>query len=303
MPLELRHLRYFLELAQTEHLTQAAQNLFVTPSTLSHGLRQLEEELGTALFERVGRGLRLSEAGRAFCGYAARALQEVESGRMALAEITGLKAGALRIGTIRSFGYTFIPPVVAAFGQRYPGVRITVRELRAGEIEQMLRDGQLDVGVSLMPTDAGDLDVEPLFDEDMVLVVHPDHPLAARRTLPLKHLADVPLALQPRSFVTRRILDAAFREAGIRPEVRMEMDSVESLEHVCRGGGIATLIPARAARDAGELRVVRLHSPTPSRHAAVLWRRGGSRNVAALGFARMLAEAMHGDRGRRPRPR
>ena len=112
--MELRHLRYFLELTQTEHLTQSAQNLFVTQSTLSHGLRQLEDELGIVLFERIGRGLKLSEAGRAFQGYAARALQEVESGRMALAEISGLNAGSLRIGILPSFGYTFIPPAVAA---------------------------------------------------------------------------------------------------------------------------------------------------------------------------------------------
>ena len=241
------------------------------------------------LFQRIGRGLKLSEAGRAFQGYAARALQEVESGRMALAEISGLNAGSLRIGILPSFGHTFIPPAVAAFSSRYPNVHVAVRELRAGDIEQMLLDGQLDVGISLCPAERVELDVEPLFDEDLVLVVPPGHPLAARRSLPLKDLQAVPLAMQPRSFVTRRILEAAFRKARAVPAIRLEMDSVEALVRVCRTGALATIIPERVAHHANDLRLIRLHSPTPGRSAGVLWRKGGSRNVAALEFVRLMA--------------
>src|SRR3990167_10162336 len=91
--MEIRQLRYFLDIAETQHLTQSAQNLFVTQSTLSHGLRQLEDELGSPLFDRLGRGLKLSQAGAAFRVYAARALQEIEAGRMALADMAGLQAG------------------------------------------------------------------------------------------------------------------------------------------------------------------------------------------------------------------
>ena len=93
--MEIRQLRYFLDIAQTEHLTDSARNLFVTQSTLSHGLRQLEDELGMQLFERVGRGLRLSQAGQVFRQYAERALREVEAGRSMLADISGLNTGTL----------------------------------------------------------------------------------------------------------------------------------------------------------------------------------------------------------------
>lgn len=101
--MEIRQLRYFLDIAQTEHLTQSAQNLFVTQSTLSHGLRQLEEELDTALFDRLGRGLKLSQAGAEFRAYATRALKEIEAGRMALADLSGLQSGRLTIGAIPTF--------------------------------------------------------------------------------------------------------------------------------------------------------------------------------------------------------
>src|SRR5256885_2919866 len=91
--MEIRQLRYFLDIAQTEHLTQSAQNLFVTQSTLSHGLRQLEEELDTALFDRLGRGLKLSQAGAEIKGYVTPGPKEVGGGRMGPGHLDGLPAG------------------------------------------------------------------------------------------------------------------------------------------------------------------------------------------------------------------
>ena len=92
---DIRQLRYFLNIAQTEHLTTSAENLFVSQSTLSHGLRQLEDELETRLFERLGRGLKLSQAGAEFRVYASRALKKIEASRMALADLSGLQSGKL----------------------------------------------------------------------------------------------------------------------------------------------------------------------------------------------------------------
>src|SRR5256885_11593573 len=98
--MEIRQLRYFLDIAQTEHLTQSAQNLFVTQSTLSHGLRQLEEELDTALFDRLGRGLKLSQAGAEIRAYVPRAPQESGAGRMGLAAPSGPQSGRPSTGRL-----------------------------------------------------------------------------------------------------------------------------------------------------------------------------------------------------------
>ena len=113
--MELRQLRYFLSVAETEHLTGSADALFVTQSTLSHGLRQLEAELGVPLFDRLGRGLRLSQAGHAFRDHAARALQELEAGRQAVADMSALQTGTLQVGVIPTFLTRFVPDAVAAF--------------------------------------------------------------------------------------------------------------------------------------------------------------------------------------------
>lgn len=286
--MEIRQLRYFLDIARTEHLTLSAQNLFVTQSTLSHGLRQLEEELGIKLFDRLGRGLKLSQAGAVFRVYACRALQEIEAGRMALADMTGLQSGTLTVGVIPTFLNTLVPATVAAFSRAYPKVNIIVRDLRAGPIEEQLVAGELDVGIAFYPTERQEIETEPLFEERMQLVVSRSHPLARRRSLAMKALANVPLALLTRSFATRRLIDDSLREAGIAPPVRVEMESVEALIAACRCGDLASIVPERAARLATDLHAIDLTSPQLVRHAGILWRRDASRSTAALEFVALL---------------
>lgn len=286
--MEIRQLRYFLDIAQTEHLTQSAQNLFVTQSTLSHGLRQLEQELNVTLFDRLGRGLKLSQAGAEFRVYATRALKEIEAGRMALADLSGLQSGKLTVGAFPTFLNTVVPATVAAFSQAHPGVMVEVRDLRAGAIEALLLRGELDLGIAFHPTEHEEIETEPLFDERMLLVVGASHPLAGRRSLAMKALADLSLALLPRSFATRRLIDASLRQADVAPTVRVEMDSVEALLGVCRHSDLASIVPERAARQAPDLHAIALTEPQMVRHAGILWRRGASRSAAARAFAALL---------------
>ena len=286
--MEIRQLRYFLDIAETEHLTQSAENLFVTQSTLSHGLRQLEEELGVSLFDRLGRGLRLSQAGMEFRGYASRTLKEIEAGRMALAGLSELQFGKLTIGVFPTFLNTVVPATVAAFTKAHPQLTIEVKDLRAGPIEDLLVRGDLDIGIGFHPSKHADIEVEPLFDERMVLVVGKTHRLADRRSISLRQLAGVPLALLPRSFATRGLIDVSLRKAGVEPNVPVQMESVEALLGVCLFGTMAAIVPERAAVQTPELRVIALTHPTIIRHAGILWRRGTSRSPAARRFSEML---------------
>lgn len=288
--MEIRQLRYFLDIARTEHLTQSAQNLFVTQSTLSHGLRQLEQELGVALFDRLGRGLKLSQAGEEFRAYALRALKEIEAGRMALGELDGLRSGRLTVGAFPTF-LNSVAATVAAFNAAHPGVAVEVRSLRAAPIERQLLDGELDLGIASYPAEHADIEAEPLFDERLLLVVGPGHALSGRRSLTLKALDGVALALLPRSFAMRRQIDAALLQAGVaKPRVQVEMEPVESLLSLCRHGTLASIVPERAAHQLPALHAVAL-TPALTRRAGILWRRGTSRSAAARAFAALLHQA------------
>ena len=211
---------------------------------------------------------------------------------MALSELSGLQSGRLTVGAIHTFLNTVVPVTVGAFSRDYPGVVIEVRELRAGPIEEQLRSGELDLGIAFHPTTHAEIETEPLFDERLLLVVAPAHPLAARRSLALKALAGVPLALLPRSFATRRLVDAGLHEAGVEATVRIEMASVESLLVVCRHSDLASIVPERAARLAPDLHAIALTAPEVVRHAGILWRRGASRSAAAREFAARLRGAL-----------
>jgi LysR family cyn operon transcriptional activator len=286
--MEIRQLRYFLDIAETEHLTQSAHKLFMTQSTLSHGLRQLEQELNVSLFERLGRGLKLSQAGAEFRVFATRALKEIEAGRMALAELNGLQSGRLTVGAFPTFLNTVLPATVAAFSASFPKVMVEVRDLRAGPIAEQLLRGELDLGIAFHPTEHAEIEAETLFDERLVLAVRATHPLAARRTLTMKQLAGVPLALLPRSFATRQLIEDHLHQAGVSALVRVEMESVDALLGVCRCGDLASIVPERAARQAPDLHVIALTAPKIVRHAGILWRRGASRSAAAREFAVLL---------------
>src|SRR5882757_36106 len=136
--MELRHLRYFLRIAELSNLTRAAEQVFVTQSTLSHALRQLEDELGTPLFDRVGRSIRLTKAGRLFREYAERAVNEVGRGITALNEVRGLEGGTLNVGVVPAFAFPLVPRVVASFANRHPKVKIVVQNLRSRALEELL---------------------------------------------------------------------------------------------------------------------------------------------------------------------
>jgi LysR family cyn operon transcriptional activator len=158
-------------------------------------------------------------------------------------------------------------------------------------VEQGLLDGSLDLGVSFHPPQRAELDALPLFDERMMLLVNPSHPLAGRRTLSVKSLAGVPLALLPRTFYTRSLIEDGLRSAGVTPCLRVEMGSVESLIALCRWGDMATIVPERAAHQATDMVSIHLVSPQLIRTAGLLWRRGASYSAAAREFAAQLAPA------------
>jgi LysR family cyn operon transcriptional activator len=296
--MELRQLRYFLSVAQTEHLTESAAALFVTQSTLSHGLRQLEDELGVQLFDRIGRGLKISQAGQAFKGYVGRAVQEIASGRMELARLNGMQTGTLTVGVIPTFMDSLVPPIVARFTAAHPGMHVAVRDLRADVIADLLAAGRLDIGIAFHPVRRDDIDAQHLFSERLLLLVSRSHPLYRRRSVRLSGLGELPLCLLPRSFATRRMLDEAFRGAKVEPQVRVEMESVSATIAACESGALATIVPERAADMNPHMRSIVITDPQPVRHAGILWRHGGSRSVAAEAFAQLLLHEVADRRGR-----
>lgn len=282
--MELRHLRYFVAIAEAGTMARAAQQVFVTQSTLSHQLAQLEEEVGCLLFERIGRNLRLSDAGRELLGHARGVLAQMEEGKRAVMNARTLAAGSLRVGVIHTFVTGLIPQVAAAFVKAYPDVSLHVAELTALEIEAQVADGVLDLGVAFFPPASDAVMGEHLFDDVLLLAVPAAHPLAARKAVRFAQLADLPLAMLGRRYATRRLLDAHFQRAAVRPKIVVEIDSVDALQRIVEQGVAAAFLPGRTARRSARVRLLEVTDPKPMRPAGLVWRRSTYRSAAAVAF-------------------
>jgi LysR family cyn operon transcriptional activator len=298
--MELRHLRYFVALAECLNFTRAAERVHVTQSTLSHQIRQLEEEVGKRLFDRVGKRVLMTEAGELFLGHAASALKEVDQGLSALKESASGLTGQLRVGATHTFNMGFIPECVAAMLLRHPTVNVTVSELTADDIGTSLIAGNIDVGISYRPQAIGKLRFEPLYNEEMVLVVSSEHPFARRKRLRLVELHRQALVLLPETFTTRVMLDECFRACGAEPMVVAEMNSIAPMLGLVERIPIGAVVSEHAVQRHSPLRVIPLESPTPMRTPGIVWKRGEQRTAPMRTFGAIVRQVAMSKSLRRP---
>ena len=244
--MELRHLRYFVVLAEELHFGRAARRLAISQPPLSVAIRQLEDAVGARLFERNSKEVRLTPAGEALQASSRRLLRQAEEAALEARDVARGAAGRLRIGFVGAMLYRGLPQALAKFQARHPAVRITLAELNSGEqITELLHD-RMDLGfvhTSRMPAE---LSHALLLSEPFVACLPAAHRLARRRSVALSSLREEPFVLFSRSASPdyhERIL-AICAGAGFRPEVRHEVRhwlSVVSL--VSQGMGVA-LVPS-----------------------------------------------------------
>jgi len=288
--MELRHLRYFVALAECLSFTRAAERVHVTQSTLSHQIRQLEEEVGRSLLDRIGKRVRLTEAGETFLGYASKALHEVDQGLSDLKRAGDQLSGEVRIGATGTFNIGFVPECLALFLQRNPTVKVTVEELAADAIAQRLTDASLDVGIAYQPSDPTHLWFEPLYTEELVLVVSPRHPLAQRKRVRMVELHRQHLVLLPSEFTTRTMLDECFRSCGAEPVVAAEMNTIAPMVGLVARTQLAAIVSSHAVQPRDEVRVIPIESPSPVRTPGLLWKRDTDQSAAVRSFASIIRQ-------------
>jgi LysR family transcriptional regulator, cyn operon transcriptional activator len=260
---ELRHLRYFLAVAEALHFGRAARRLHVSQPTLSQQIMQLEQELGSPLFERRRQGTRLTQAGELFVRYASRALEDVSAGQAAVGALRGLEGGLLRVGYPPSLRGLAVPALSAVL-TAYPGLRVSAEEAVVSRVERRLSAGKLDVGLGYAPTALtslaahaapgaqAELEAEPLFDSRLGLVVPGNHPLASAGHVAARQLASSAFALLSRGLRGRARVDAYLASIRLSPRVVLESNAVAAVLAVVRAGLAVTILPEpRFADDRG----------------------------------------------------
>lgn len=296
--LKLRQIEAFLAVAQTLSFTRAAERSGSTQPTVSHQIAELERRLGIQLFDRVGKSVRLTEAGTLFQGFAMRATKQIEDAFVALAELEGLARGTLRLGVIQSLSHTLLPPPLGEFLLLHPGVNVSVTELSARDIEAGLASGRFDLGIAFAPALQEETELEPILEEEMVLVVRKGHPLGEFSSISTARLTGVRMALLDSSYSTRRLIDRYFEEAGARPEIAFTTSAMSVMLAIAEESDLATIVPWSGfiPDQHPTLRTIRLTDPTPTRTSALLWPRHTFRRAAARAFVALLRKRFATDR-------
>ncbi|MDX6248279.1 MAG: hypothetical protein QOF10_1639 [Kribbellaceae bacterium] len=244
--MELRHLRHFIALAEELSFTRAAAREHIVQSGLSTSIRALEKEVGALVFVRGTRPVRLTAEGAALLPAARRTLDAAAAAQQAVHDAHGVLKGALRIGALQTSGHSLpFTAWLAAFAVDHPGVDISVHQLPALQMLEMVGDGRLDCAlVSLVSEQVPGLEVVPLLAEPLVLACASTHPLARRKTVTLDDLDGERFVEPPGQWAMRVLVDNAFREAGLSRRTACEVNEwTMVLELVTAGAGIA-LVPS-----------------------------------------------------------
>ncbi len=293
--IDIRHLRYFLAVAQVENFTRAAERLGISQPCVSQQITQLERELRTPLFRRVGKRVYLTEAGATFRKGAEVVLRKLEEACNSVNDITGLVTGHVAVGVIPALHVGWIPAVLEAISRDYPGVSIGVHEIASSEIEAELEAGRLDIGFGLMTRNSPNLRYEPLVSEPFSLIVPSDSEFASRASIELKTLDGMRLVLLPESFDMRRAADDVLRSAHVHPKVIFEINNIDAVLSSIVRAKVPTLLPAVVlqGRTLPSLRAIPLSGKTRKMEFGLVWPSADEANPAAIAIAAALKSALN----------
>lgn len=247
--MDLRQLEYFVAVAEEANFTKAADRVHITQSGVSAQIRQFERELGTELFDRSSRMVRLTAAGQAALPYARSALAAAAAVRQAIDDVTGLVRGRLRVGMITGCTLTPLFDSLASFHRAYPRIGISLFEGCSEQLVDQVRAGETDLALIGTPGGIPDgLEAMTVASEALVALVPEGHALAALEGITLRRLCAYPLVCLPEGSSVRSVLDHACAGAGLRPNIALSATAPASVADLAeRGLGVAVLSATMAA--------------------------------------------------------
>jgi DNA-binding transcriptional LysR family regulator len=231
VPIEFRHLRYFVAVAEELHFGRAAERLRIAQPPLSQQIRQLETELGFQLFHRTKRSVMLTEAGAVFLQESRRLLCQLEQAVQTGRQVSRGEQGQLVIGFISSAAYNVLPPILRSFRAAFPEVKLELHELTTDQQIHWLSDHRLDVGLIRPPIDDLTLHMQTIFQEPLVLALPDRHPFAQQSRISLKSIAAELFILFPRSLAPGLYdqIISLCQQAGFSPTVVQEAIQMQTI--------------------------------------------------------------------------
>lgn len=284
----------FLEVAKHQSFSRAAQNLYRTQPAISAQVRLLEQEFGERLFDRSGKKVLLTPAGEILRGYAEKLHQVQREALQAVAEMHRRPRGKLHIGANEATCLYVLPRAFAQFKGQYPEVQINISRNFSHKILQKVQDGVVDLGILTLPLKANHVNVEvlPIFKDEIQVVVPPDHPLARNKKVSVEQMAGHPLII-PKTGHTRHMLERMLRAYRNRLQISMELASVETIKKFVGAGlGISVISRSYALPEveAGLLRLIPFEGIKLFRELGLIYRNDRNLSLPAKAFVEVIRQ-------------
>lgn len=286
--MELRQLKYFVKSAEYLNFSVAAKHLYITQSTLSQQIKQLEFELGFELFMRNSRHILLTEAGEEFLPFARKTILDAEDGVQRLHDLQHVKTGILRIGVTYSFS-TVLTEGLLRFMKEFPGIKLEVYYKTVDELMLLLREHKVDLVLSYKPlTDAPDIDSMALFENTLALVVSKEDPLASCKKIKLEDISSKHLILPSKGLQARMMLDKLLEGRKFSLASNLELNETNILLQLVASGNYATILSTSAVFGKTRFRAIPLDEPGNVMEASLLRLKGAYYKNAAKEFIKIL---------------
>lgn len=289
--MELRQLKYFVKVAETLNFSEASRALFITQSTLSQQIKQLEQELGSQLFMRDSHSVSLTEAGSELLPYALRTIHDSQQCLDRMNDLREMLAGTLDIGVTYSFS-PILTETLLDFMKLYPGVKLNIYYKPVSELMTMLSDREIDFVLAFRPREATEgIESHVLFQNYLAAIVRSDHPLARESKVTVEQLSRYDLALPTRGLQARNYFDAITARYRGELKVRTELNEVNILLKLIGSSNLVTVLAEATAHNVSGVKAVRLDDPANEMTGCVHTLRDSYHKRSMKEFVRMLSES------------
>lgn len=262
--MELRQLRYFVAVAEREHISDAADALNVAQSAVSRQIANLEHELGTPLFERVGRNVKLTAIGRIFLEHSITALKAIDNAVKQVDEFLDPKKGVIKVGFPTSLASYVMPTVISAFKKQYPDVSFQLRQGSYRFLIEAVKNRELNLAfLGPVPTDDKEIHSAVLFSEQISALLYESHPLANRKNITLNQLHHDDFVLFPSGYILNKVAMDACKNAGFTPKVTSVGEDLDALKGLVAAGIGITLLPESSLYDSAARMTVKMPITMP----------------------------------------
>ncbi len=277
----------FMAVAETGSFSAAAERLYITQPAISKRIALLEQQLEARLFDRVGRQIKLTEAGNALLPRARQVLMDVEDMARAIHDLSGEVSGKLRIGTSHHIGLHRLPPVLRQFSRDYPKVTLDIHFIDSEEAWEGVLHGELEMGVVTLPPQPDErLHSQVIWEDPLVFMCAPEHPLARQQNLTLEALTGHSAILPSPVTFTRGIVERLFDEHKLKLDIAMSTNYLETIHMMVSIGLGWSVLPATMV-DKGVVQLP-VDAPLPKRQLGVVTHPARSQSNAAQAFLRAL---------------